>query len=324
MKTPLRLALLVSFSALLLTACGGGSGTSSTSSSASAVPTAVSSTLADRGASGEAIANGWFGLLEAAAGKADVVKPYLDPAYQLQRDSGERFLASSEVPRDIRKFTLSKVVVTQPTDEIRVVRYRASTPGVTTPADEDALSDSFEPRLSVFRWDKGRGHWVVVSDADFSTPVAAACSQTSFKETTEKPTTSAQDVATGEALVNEWRDIAIGKIKKFVRDPQNQIQLGSGWGWPTPGAAKIKWSPAKNYEPKYVVITRNDNLLVASYSAVTAGQIVEGTKHAEALSPRLLTYRLNDQNEWKLIALANFNTPKDLPKGTKCPPGHGA
>ena len=99
-------------------------------------------------------------------------------------------------------------------------------------------------------------------------------------------------------------------------------QLASGAG-ETPGATKIKWAPAKSYEPEDLVITRNGNLLVASYSAVVTGLTVEGKKHAEASSPRLLTYRLNEQNQWKLIALANFNTPKDLPKGTTCPAGNG-
>ena len=325
MKTSLRLALLVSFSALLLSACGGGNGTSSTSSSTTAVPKAVSSAMADQGASGKAIANAWFGLLAAAGGKADVVKPYLDPAFQIQRDSGERYLASNYIPRDIHRFTLSNVVVTAPTPGVRVVRYGASTPGATTPAKSAALSDAVAPRLSVFRWDQKLGHWVIVSHANFSTPLAANCDQAPAKETKENPPTSAQDVATGEALVDEWRDISTGKLKKLeLLDPADQIQLANGWGWPSAGsgAATIKWSPAKYYQPEGIVITRNGNLLIASYSAVVAGLKIEGKTEAEISSPRLMTYRLNDQNQWKLIALANFDPPKDLPKGVECPSGN--
>ena len=281
--------------------------------------------MADQGASGKAIANAWFGLLAAASGKGDVVKPYLDPAFQIQRNSGERFLASNYIPTAVHKFTLSNIVVTAPTPGIRVVRYGASTPGAKTSDKSPARSGAVAPRLSVFRWDQNLGHWVVVSHANFNTPLAAECDHTAAKETAEKPPTSAQDVATGEQLVNEWRDVSTGKLKKAVLDPKDQIQLASGACWPNPGAAvsQIKWSPAKNYQPQDIVITRNGDLLVATYSAVVAGLKIEGKTEAETSSPRLITYRLNNQNQWKLIALANFDPPKDLPKGVDCSHEHG-
>ena len=165
---------------------------------------------------------------------------------------------------------------------------------------------------------------MIVSHANFATPLDAECDHTPAKETEEQAPTSAQDVATGEGLVNEWRDISTGKLKKAVLDPKDQIQLASGAGWPNPGAAvsQIKWSPAKNYQPEDIVITRNGDLLVATYSAVVAGLKIEGKTEAETSSPRLITYRLNNQNQWKLIALANFDPPKDLSKGVECPSGN--
>ena len=58
MKSFPSLAVLVSLSALLVSACGSDNGSSSTSTSN--VPAAAASALADRGASGKALANGWF------------------------------------------------------------------------------------------------------------------------------------------------------------------------------------------------------------------------------------------------------------------------
>jgi hypothetical protein len=330
MKSFPSLAVLVSLSALLVSACGSDNGSSSTSTSA--VPAAAASALADRGASGKALANGWFSLLEATGSGtgtitatpeqiragSELVKPYLDPAFQLQRASGQRYLASDYVPSDIGEFKISNVVVTEPTDEIKVVRYSVSTPGATTPDSGELLSSKVSPRISVFRWSEDRGHWVISSTANFNTPVAAICGQAPVKETKEQPTTSAEDVATGEELVSQWRDITLGKSKKSVLDPQNQIQLADGQGWPNPDGSKIKWSPASAYEPEDIVITRGGDLLVASYAAVESGLAIEGSTYGKSASPRLLTYRLNDQNEWKLIALANFNSPTEVPKGVDC------
>ena len=192
------------------------------------------------------------------------------------------------------------------------------TRGATTPDSSTVLSSKALPRLSVFRWDEGSGHWMIVSHANFNTPVAAICDRKPVAVTKEKPDTSAEDVKTGEALVNEWRDITLGKTKKAVLDPANQIQLADGQGWPNPNGEKIKWAPAKTYESKDIAITQNEDLLVASYDAVVSDLAVEGSTYGSEASPRLLTYSRNGQGDWKMIALANFTVPEKVPAGVKC------
>ena len=328
MKKLVAPALLLCLLALPISGCGSSSETSSTGN----VPEKVASALADRGASGQALANGWFGLLaatgsgtgtvtatpeEVRAG-AELVKSYLDPAFQLQRASGERYLASNYVPTDIDRFKVSNVVVTNPREGVKVVRYVVRTPRATTPDSSTVLSSEALPRLSVFRWDEGSGHWMIVSHANFNTPVAAICNQEPVEVTKEKPDTSAEDVKAGEALVSEWRDITLGKSKVAMLDPANQIQLADGQGWPNPNGEKIKWSPAKAYESKDIAITQNDDLLVASYDAVVSDLAMEGSTYGSEASPRLLTYSRNGQGDWKMIALANFLVPEKVPAGTKC------
>ncbi|MBU3675402.1 MAG: hypothetical protein FGM34_10220 [Solirubrobacteraceae bacterium] len=328
MKRLIAPALLLCLLALPISGCGSGNETSSTGE----VPEKVASAMADRGASGQALANGWFGLLaatgsgtgtvtatpeEVRAG-AELVKSYLDPAFQLQRASGERYLASNYVPTDIDRFKVSNVVVTNPREGVKVVRYVVRTPGATTPDSSTVLSSKALPRLSVFRWDEGSGHWMIVSHANFNTPVAAICDRKPVAVTKEKPDTSAEDVKTGETLVNEWRDITLGKTKKSVLDPANQIQLADGQGWPNPNGEKIKWAPARAYESRDIAITQNEDLLVASYDAVVSDLSVEGATYRSAASPRLLTYSRNDQGDWKMIALANFTVPEKVPAGVKC------
>ncbi|NQU36136.1 MAG: hypothetical protein HQ526_00895, partial [Actinobacteria bacterium] len=179
MRTFPGAVLLVSLSALLISGCGSDNGSSSTSTNAA--PTAVASTFADRGADGEALANGWYGLLAAPGTGSALVQPYLDPAFQVQRASGQRYLASDYVPPDVDTFEISNVVATEPTDDIKVVRYGVSTPGATIPDSSIVFSSEISPRISVFRWNEDRGHWMVVSYAKFNTPVVAICNQTPVK-----------------------------------------------------------------------------------------------------------------------------------------------
>ena len=137
----------------MLTACGSGS-TSDTADSS--VPVAFE----DRSASGESLANAWFELLaltgsvtgtvevtaEDAAAGAELVKPFLDPAFQLQRATGQRYTRDSYIPSDIDEFEISDVFVTEPRDDIKVLRYAIQTEGATVPDASMVMSDDLAPR----------------------------------------------------------------------------------------------------------------------------------------------------------------------------------
>lgn len=132
-------------SAALLVACGGQSAKIESPAS-EAIPAAFSdpeTAFANREASGEDLINAWFGLLalkgrgpgevattpeEVEAGMA-VVRPYLDPAFTLLRATGQPYTAGSYVPLDIDAFEVSDVIVTEPREDIRVVRFFVSQPG---------------------------------------------------------------------------------------------------------------------------------------------------------------------------------------------------
>jgi hypothetical protein len=51
-----------------------------------------------------------------------IVRPYLDPAFILMRATGPRYTAGNFVPLDIDDFELSDFVVTEPREDIRVIR----------------------------------------------------------------------------------------------------------------------------------------------------------------------------------------------------------
>ena len=313
--------------AVVLSACGG-DGATSESAPSETVPAAFT----DRDASGEDLANAWFGLLsltgreagqvattpeEVEAGMA-LVRPYLDPAFTLVRATGQRYTAGNYVPLDIDDYEVSDVIVTEPREDIRVIRYFVSEPGATAPDAGVVMSDEKAPRISVFRWDEEQGHWVMVSHANFNSPLAALCSQAPIAVTGETPPTSAEDVALGTSLVEQWRDITTGVSSEKVRHPANQIQLADGQGWPTADGAPIEWAPAQAYDFANVGVARNGDLLVVSYDAVVSDLVMEGDEYRETASPRLLTYLLSPEGKWELIALANFTVPQDVPADVDC------
>jgi len=313
--------------ATLLAACGGQSATSEGPAS-EAVPTA----FADPDASGEDLANAWLGLLsltgrqagdaaetteEVEASKA-FVRPYFDQAFTLVRATGQRYTADTYVPLDIDDFEVTDVVVTEPREDIRVVRYVVSQPGATAPELGVVMSSDAAPRITVFRWDEGLGHWVLASHANFNSPIAALCDRSPIAVSGKPPETSPEDIDLGTSLIEQWRAITLGESKEKVSHESFQIQLADGQGWPTADGKPIEWSPASSYDVSNIGITRNGDLLVASYDAVVSDIVMEGDEYAETTSPRLLTYLLSPEGKWELIALANFTVPQAIPADVDC------
>ena len=256
--------------------------------------------FADREASGEDLIYAWFGLLaltgreagavatsaeEVEAGMA-IVQPYLDPAFTLLRATGQRYTAGNYVPLDIDDFELSDFVVTEPRDDIRVLRFFVSQPGATAPDAGLVMGGEKAPRIVVFRWDDEQSHWVAVSYANFNTGIAAICEQ--------KP------------------------IRVRGKTPVNQLQLADGAGWPTTDDKPIEWAPAAAYDFAHVGVARHDDLLVVTYDAVVSDLVMEGDEYRETASPRMLTYLLSPEGTWELIALANFNVPQGVPADVDC------
>ena len=287
--------------------------------------------FADRAASSEALVNAWFGLLalepvdagadnsprEVAAEQA-IIRPYLDPAFQVQRSSGQRYNVNDYVPVDITTFTVSGVLTTEPGEGVKVVRYVVSTPDATIPDRGWFMSRDARPRLQVFRWSAERGHWVVASVANFNTPAAAICNAVPVPWTGMQASASAEDAELGRSLVDQWRAATTGRPSEAIVSRQLMIQLADGQGWPNPAGTPITWAPAQSYEVADIVTSRHGDLLVVSFVAVVSGLRMEGQAYGSERQPRLLTYLRNAEGKWELIALANFVTPATIPAGLDC------
>ncbi len=287
--------------------------------------------FADRAASGEALVNAWFALLalEPVGAGADnsprevtaeqaIIRPYLDPAFQVQRSSGQRYNVNDYVPVNITTFAVSGVLSTEPVEGVKAVRYVVSTPDATIPDRGWLLSGDARPRLQVFRWNAARGHWVVVSVANFNTPTAAICDAVPVPWTGMGASVSPEDAELGRSLVDQWRAITMGAPMETTGTQELMIQLADGQGWPNPDGTPIMWSPARGYQVADIVTSRQDDLLVVSFVAVVSGLRVDARAYGSERHPRLLTYLRTAEGKWEPIALANFVTPAMVPAGLDC------
>ena len=334
-KRPL-LALVVLVGVVLLSACGGQSAPVESSVS-DAMPAAYEdpeAAFANPDASGEDLINAWFGLLaltgrgpgEVATSSEEVeagmkiVRPYLDPAFTLLRATGQRYTAGNYVPLDIDAYELSDFVVTEPRDDVRVIRYFVSQPGATSPDAGTVMSDAKAPRISVFRWDEELGHWVAVSYANFNSAVGAICEQEPISVSGETPNTSPEDLALGTELAEQNAAVATGRAPEQAMHPfAYQVQFADGQGWPTTEETMIdEWTPAESYEFDNVGVARNDDLLVLSYDVKVKDVVIEGDEYRDTASPRLITYLRSPEGRWEKIAQGSFNVPEGVPADVEC------
>lgn len=333
-KRPL-IVLVAIVGAVLLTACGGQSATveSTASEVMPAAFTDPKAAFANPDASGEDLVNAWFGLLaltgrgagEVATSSEEVeagmktVRPYLDPAFTLMRATGQRYTAGNYVPLDIDAFELSDFVVTEPRDDIRVIRFFVSQPGATSPDAGVVMSGDKAPRIAVLRWDATQDHWVMLSYANFNSAIAAICEQDPIQVRGETPVTSPGDLALGTALAERNAAVATGKSANEVMSPAYQVQFADGHGWPTTEETMIdEWKPAESYDFANVGVARNGDLLVLSYDVKVKDVVIEGDEYRDTASPRLITYLRSPDGEWEKIALGSFNVPEDTPSNVDC------
>ena len=321
-----RACALFAFATIALTACGSDP---ASDPAAPSTPAAFSDPAAD----GESLAKAWFELLsmtgsaegvievspEEAAQGAELVRPFLDPAFQLQRATGQRYTRDNYIPSDIDAFEITDMRATEPRKGVKVLRYATRTPGATLPDSNMVMSDELQPRLTVMRWDEDLGRWLIVSHANFNTPVQAICNQEPITVNPIEVNTSTADRELGEALTRTMWELFVDGDASPIVHPQIQVQTAGGGGFTTideykPGKMAVA-------EVSDFVVTRNEDLIVVNHGMEAQGNVYEGiTKLGEQKTPRLLTFLKDEQGAWKLITSASFSPPAEIPPDVDCAP----
>lgn len=283
----------------------------------------------DRNASGENLAHAFFQLLsltgsrsgvitttpEQDAASAELVAPFLDPAFLLQRASGERYLAVNYMPSDVDTFEISHLRETRPSAGVIVVRYAVAAIA-TTPDSGLILSAEKAPRLTVFRWSEARKRWLVVSHANFNTPVAAICSQKPVMTAGLPSPVGQQQRHLGEELVRRWFDLLAREQGELMLNPQVQSQTAGGDGYTT--IAERKRITVTSRELDGYVVTHHEGLMVVSVYHRVAEANYMGTQLGTAKNPLVLTFQQAGDGAWMLIAIAIFCPPKQRPADVAC------
>ena len=289
-------------------------------------------TFGSKTANGDELANAFFDLLSNTGSPSGtvgttaeqdetskaLVKPYLNPAFLLQRATGQRYTIDSFLPADVDEFEIGDVRETRPADDVLVVRYSVRTTQ-TLPDAALVMSKDKAPRLTVLRWNSSDSHWEVVSHANFNTPVAAICDQDPLVDNGLESSASAEDQKLGVSLAEKWFDLLEQGDGSPIMNAQVQGQTAGGLGYTT--SSEYKAGKLSKVQLDDFVVTRNGKLIVVSLYAKAGQTVYEGSQHlGDDTTPRLLTFQQGDDGNWSLIATATFNPPKELPQGTVCVP----
>lgn len=289
----------------------------------------------NKGATGEELANAFFDLLsntgsptgtvgtnaeQDEASKA-LVKPYLDSAFQLQRSSGERYVAATYLPADVDDFEIGDVREARPADDVVVVRYSVRTTE-TLPDAALVMSKDKAPRLTAFHWSESDSRWKVLSHANFNTPIAAVCDKDPIVDNGLDSSAAPEDQALGEGLMTRFYDLLVQGDAAPILNSQLQYQSASGVGYTTLAERK---RPTKLPKTDFsdAVVTRKGALLVISVYHHTATErvLMQQTTLRSGKSANLATFIQGSDGSWSMIALASFIPAKSLPEGAVCIPG---
>lgn len=285
--------------------------------------------FSNRNATGEDLAYAFFDLLSHTGSPDDtvgttpeqdeaskaLVKPYLDPAFLLQRASGQRYTADTYVPADVDAFEIGDIRETRPSDDVVVVRYSVRT-DQTLPDAALVMSDAKAPRLTVFHWSDADSRWKILSHANFNTPVAAICKREPLIDNQLVSPASAADQALGQSIAEQWFALAEAGDLLQMASPMVQLQTAGGQGYTT--IREHQQARISKTEMDRLVITRNDKLLVVSLYARVSDTLLLGEQFGTDFTPRLYTFMAYPNGAWRLISSAYFNVPKALPQGVAC------
>lgn len=292
----------------------------SLSNAARASDAPYETSFANKDVSGSDLASAFLELLT-VAGKADApnafIRPYLDPAFILQRASGKRYIADSYVPPLITGYEIGDVRETRPAPDVMVLRYSIRA-AETAPDTELVMSSAKAPRLTVFRWNDKASRWQVVSHANFNVPIAAVCDKTPVAQVALVSPATPPDYKLGIDLVNTFIALLAASNTQAMLHPQVQVQTASGAGITTLAERK-KPSTASNMTYKDPLIARDGKLLVFSgYFLTPQHDFAKDNKLRVGVVPHLLTFMQVEDGSWKMIANALFSPPAEVPNGTSC------
>ena len=245
------------------------------------------------------------------------VKALLDDKAMIQRSTMNHAITKQTyVPTDVDDYRIDSLNMTRAAADVIVATYYVSLPNRVDLKSNNVMSGKSMPRITLLRWNDKQKQWLIYSHADFDTPDEMLCGVESSGSAVKKSQFTEGDIALGKQVINDLVQSKLQGEKPSVYGNGYQIILASGErNIPSKPIASLK----SKVEPTNLEAIRSDRLLTIRYDMPNALN-VGGEVLAQKFSPRLLTYQLNQDGRWELIASAVYGITAKVADGVKCIP----
>lgn len=218
-------------------------------------------------------------------------------------------------PTDISSFTLSNMAVTRAGEDVLVLSFDVSMPDRVDVEAGTLLSGKKTPRLVVLRWNPQKRFWLVVSSADFDTPIATLCGEAP-KGKFPRSQFKKADIALANQLLTNIEDSSFTGTERRLQSDGFQFVLSSGErkiDVNEPIRARIQ----RRYDRDGLEAITTGNLHILRFNS-RSSLILDGGNAMENKQPNLFTFYRGADGEWKQLALAIFAVTARVGNNLKC------
>ena len=217
-------------------------------------------------------------------------------------------------PNDVDDFTITDMVISRPSEEVLVASFNVALPNRVDLSSGISFSGESLPRLVVLRWNKQENQWKIFTSADFDSPRSFLCN----KDSSYKPEKSHFDEATialARTLIDELIDSSINNTEKSVQAKGFQYVFASGERKTSSGPIRAKMK--SRVIPENVEAIRSGSLLAVRSDSVST-LTLDGGDVEKTLRPRLYTFQLEQDGQWRVVAIAIFSVTENVKEGVVC------
>ena len=217
-------------------------------------------------------------------------------------------------PNDVDDFTITDMVISRPSEEVLVASFNVALPNRVDLSSGIIFSGESLPRLVVLRWNKQENQWKIFTSADFDSPRSFLCN----KDSSYKPEKSHFDEATialARTLIDELIDSSINNTEKSVQAKGFQYVFASGERKTSSGPIRAKMK--SRVIPENVEAIRSGSLLAVRSDSVST-LTLDGGDVEKTLRPRLYTFQLEQDGQWRVVAIAIFSVTENVKEGVVC------
>ena len=252
-------------------------------------------------------------IVNSAEAKA-VVNLYDDDAIIQRARLNYGLTKKTYVPNYTGPFEISNVAVSRTSATVLVASFDVRLPDRTSLQSGNVYSGDAMPRIMVMRWNEQSSMWKIFSHGDFDAPRSYLCG--ADKEfMPPKSAFKPEDVDLAGKL---WDKVQASSLKGNPTTMQSrgfQYVFASGERKTAPG--KVRARLKQREEITNIESIKSGDLMVMRFDSISPMEI-DGQDVDHALHPRLVTFHLDDDGQWRMNAIAVFHVTAKLAADVQC------